>query len=74
MHDRPGEDRDRVALHTLGLNDRASPEEIRESYHALARRWHPDLHTDASQKAVAEAEFKKIGEAFATLQRRLPVA
>ena len=68
---------DQAALRTLGLGGRmgviaqASPEEIKMRYHELARRYHPDLHTGAAEKALAEAEFKKIGQAFARLQSQL---
>ena len=65
------EAQDRAALRTLGLNTSAyaSLEQIKEKYRDLAQRWHPDRHSGSVQKAAAEAEFKKISQAFANLQR-----
>eukprot|EP00316_Scyphosphaera_apsteinii_P013132 CAMPEP_0119322996 /NCGR_PEP_ID=MMETSP1333-20130426/59688_1 /TAXON_ID=418940 /ORGANISM="Scyphosphaera apsteinii, Strain RCC1455" /LENGTH=214 /DNA_ID=CAMNT_0007330347 /DNA_START=155 /DNA_END=799 /DNA_ORIENTATION=- len=68
-------EQDRAALRTLGLDSsaHATSDEIKERYRELAQRWHPDRHTGARQKAAAEVQFKKVGQAFANLQRRLPV-
>lgn len=49
---------------TLGIDQSASPEEIKKAYRKLAQRHHPDANPgDAS----AEERFKEISEAYATL-------
>ena len=42
-----------------------------QEHHELARIWHPDRHTGIEEKAVAEAEFKRLGDAYKHLQKRL---
>lgn len=68
-----GECEQQAALHTLGLGRDAHADQIKGRYRQLSAQWHPDRHTGAVAKAAAEAEFKRIGEAFACLQGRLPV-
>ncbi|MFK7848347.1 MAG: DnaJ C-terminal domain-containing protein [Rhodothermales bacterium] len=54
----------------LGISEKASPEEIKKSYRALARQYHPDRNPDQPD---AEERFKSIQEAYDTLsdpQRR----
>ena len=66
-------EQDRAALRTLGFESddaRASPSEIKEAYKERAQRWHPDRHSGAAEKAAAEVEFKKLGDAVAQLQSR----
>ena len=58
---------------TLGFETTAPvppPGTIKAKYRDLAQRFHPDVHTGAAEKAVAEAEFKKIGNAAALLKLR----
>ncbi|MFZ5650184.1 MAG: DnaJ C-terminal domain-containing protein [Bacillota bacterium] len=50
----------------LGVSRNASEKEIKAAYRKLARRWHPDLHTD-KDKAGAEEKFKQINEAYEVL-------
>lgn len=45
----------------------ASADEIKASYHRLAKMWHPDRFTGA-EKEVAEAKFRDISEAFNILK------
>lgn len=45
---------------TLGINSNASPEEIKQAYRKLAKKFHPDLGGD-------KAQFQKISEAYETL-------
>lgn len=49
----------------LGINRRATNEEVRKAYHKLALKWHPDRNLD--NKEEAEAQFKDISEAYQIL-------
>src|SRR5580700_4425412 len=49
---------------TLGVDRKATPEEIKKSYRKLARRYHPDRNPD---DAAAEARFKEISQAHDVL-------
>ncbi len=49
---------------TLGVDKKASAEEIKKSYRKLARRYHPDRNPDDKQ---AEARFKEISHAYDVL-------
>jgi curved DNA-binding protein len=49
---------------TLGLNRQASHDEIKKAYRRLARRYHPDV----SDEPDAEAQFKRISEAYEVLK------
>ncbi len=54
----------------LNLGNDASPQEIKNSYYALARRYHPDLfHMQAGTPlhASVESAFAKIAQAYVTL-------
>ncbi len=48
----------------LGVDRRASEQEIKQSFRRLARRWHPDVNPDDEQ---AEEKFKEINEAYEVL-------
>jgi curved DNA-binding protein len=48
----------------LGLNRKASEDEIKRAYRKLALKYHPDRHPDDSE---SEEKFKEIGEAYAVL-------
>jgi hypothetical protein len=54
---------------TLGVEPTASDQEIRKVYVDLARRHHPDFHTDAEPEARAAADrrMQQINEAWAVL-------
>ena len=47
----------------LGVNREASEEEIKKSYRALAKKYHPDI----SKEEDAEKKFKEVQEAYDTL-------
>ncbi|ELS03830.1 DnaJ-class molecular chaperone with C-terminal Zn finger domain [Xenococcus sp. PCC 7305] len=49
----------------LGLHPAASVIEIRRTYRKLSKKYHPD--TTEQPLAVAEAKFRQINEAYATL-------
>jgi molecular chaperone DnaJ len=48
----------------LGVDKKASPEEIKKAYRKLARQYHPDRNPD---DAKSEARFKEISQAYDTL-------
>jgi DnaJ-class molecular chaperone len=50
---------------TLGVDRKASAEDIRAAYRALAKKSHPDLHPG---DAAAEARFKEIAAAYDLLK------
>src|SRR3954467_3782170 len=47
----------------LGVDKKASQEDIKKAYRKLARQYHPDTNKDAG----AEERFKQISEAYDTL-------
>jgi curved DNA-binding protein len=52
----------------LGVERGASAEEIKRAYRALALRWHPDRHGQSeAERSHAEAEFKRVNEAYEVL-------
>lgn len=48
----------------LGVDRKASLDEIKKAYRRLARKYHPDV----SKESDAEARFKEIGEAYEVLK------
>ena len=53
----------------LGIKHTATPEEVKKAYRNMAKIWHPDRYTnDSALKAKAEAEIKKINQAYATIK------
>lgn len=48
----------------MGLDSKASQEEIKRTYRKLARKYHPDV----SKEANAETKFKELGEAYEVLR------
>ena len=60
----------------LGVQDTASPAEIKKAYRKLALQWHPDRYANMGQEAIAyaEARFKIVARAYEVLsdsERRL---
>ena len=50
----------------LGLPREADAAAVKKAYRKLAMKWHPDRHKDKDQD-TAEAEFKRISEAYEVL-------
>ncbi|MDD1611692.1 MAG: DnaJ domain-containing protein, partial [Methylococcaceae bacterium] len=48
----------------MGVERKATPEEIKRAYRKLARKYHPDV----SKESNAEAKFKEVGEAYEVLK------
>lgn len=48
----------------LGINRDASDDDIKRAYRKMAKQYHPDLHPGDKE---AEAKFKEVNEAYATL-------
>lgn len=49
----------------LGLKSDASPEEIKQAYFKLAKKWHPDLFINNPEELkIAEKKFQEINEAY----------
>ncbi len=48
----------------LGINKTASPEDIKQAFRKLARKFHPDVNPGNKQ---AEAKFKEVNEAYEVL-------
>jgi molecular chaperone DnaJ len=53
----------------LGISPGASDKEIKAAYRKLAKKYHPDVN---SVDKTAEAKFKEIGQAYATLTEPQP--
>lgn len=53
----------------LGVDKKASADELKAAYRKLAKKYHPDLYTNASdaEKKNAEAKFKEINHAYDVL-------
>ena len=54
---------------TLGVAKSATEEEIQKAYRKLARRYHPDLHADGSEREqeTAKQKFQEVQQAYDVL-------
>jgi DnaJ family protein C protein 7 len=57
----------------LGISSVASIVELKQAYKARCMEWHPDRHATKSdeEKAVAEANFKALGEALEIMEDQM---
>ena len=59
---------DRLNIHhayeILGLKLHASPNQVKQAYHELAKTWHPDRFLEPQQKQEAEEKIKTINDAI----------
>ncbi|EAY17800.1 DnaJ domain containing protein [Trichomonas vaginalis G3] len=51
----------------IGVDRSATPNQIKDTYRRLVRKWHPDQFPDKKQKADAEAKMKEINYAYELL-------
>ena len=55
---------------TLGVNEGASQEEIKQAYRKLAKKYHPDRYANSPMKAEAEKKMQEINEAYDYLSKQ----
>ena len=48
----------------LGVDDKATPDELKKAYRALAKKYHPDVNGGDRK---ASERFKQVGEAYGVL-------
>ena len=60
----------RKMMSLLGLSGMLTPENIKKRYFELAKKYHPDLHTDKSEqeRASLSMKFLQIKEAYEALR------
>jgi curved DNA-binding protein CbpA len=51
----------------LGVDNDASPDDIRDAFRALARLLHPDQQTDTQLKDITERQMRKLNRVYAVL-------
>lgn len=54
----------------LGLPDNATDEQVKNAYHELAKKYHPDNFSDSTMKELANEKMKEINEAYDTLTKK----
>jgi len=62
-----GETPDVDYYRVLGLTNKASPDEIKQAYRKLAKKYHPDVNTSGKTYEPNAAKFREIAEAYAVL-------
>ena len=53
----------------LGVNENASPEEIKKAYRELAKKYHPDKYVNNPLADLASEKLKEINEAYDMIQK-----
>lgn len=53
----------------LGLDRRATEEEIKAAYHALVKKYHPDKYQDNPLADLAEEKLREVNEAYEYLMK-----
>jgi len=53
----------------LGINERASDDEIKKAYRDLVKKYHPDQYRDNPLSELAQEKLKEINEAYDTLMK-----
>ncbi len=67
---KPETDKDKLirAYNILGLKSNASPQQVKQAYKTLAKKWHPDLFVNKPQQhAQAQEKIRLINEAYQIL-------
>jgi len=54
----------------LGVSPSASDDEIKKTYHDLARKYHPDNYHDNPLADLAQEKMKEINEAYDTITKQ----
>lgn len=52
----------------LGVDRSASEEEVKRAYRELAKKYHPDRHSDPVAKELAEDKMAEINQAYESIQ------
>ncbi len=66
---KPETNKDKItrAYNILGLKPDASPEQIKQAYKKLVKKWHPDLFINQPQQVEAQEKIRAINEAYRIL-------
>jgi DnaJ-class molecular chaperone len=54
----------------LGINSTATPEQIKDAYRLLAKKFHPDVRSAGDDHEPNQDKFRDVAEAYAVLSVR----